>query len=385
MPNEENDQMARLTGDQREAAATLEKEEVRYLVDNYYVMQENRKRADNQVRAMSENGEPSAVIQWQARMAHILEQQIQLALNIYSRNNPLGQWARSNKGIGPVTTSGLLAHIDLERATTAGKIWRFAGLDPTITWYSSAAAKQFVREAITGRPTYESVAALASSLGRNPEALWRDARYNGPNNPPLQRTTAERVAKALSRRPWNASLKTLCWKIGESFTKVCNHEDAFYGHIYRDRKNLEWERNLVGQFSDQAASGAERVGNSTIAYRWYSAQYQADAVRELMENAVSTAVWDQRLDRVEAGTGTPMLPPGHIHSRAKRYAVKLYLAHFHEMGYRLVLNREPPVPYPIAHMDHADRINPPNVDNTAEIDDDDTTDEIDGDEANEAA
>ena len=46
-------------------------------------------------------------------------------------------------------------------------------------------------------------------------------------------------------------------------------------------------------------------------------------------------------------------PPDHIHSRAKRYAVKLFLSHYHEIGYTLEFGIEPPNPYPIGVLGHA--------------------------------
>jgi hypothetical protein len=45
-------------------------------------------------------------------------------------------------------------------------------------------------------------------------------------------------------------------------------------------------------------------------------------------------------------------PPAHIDAMARRYAVKLFLAHMHGEMCRRMLGHEPPLPYPIAHGDH---------------------------------
>jgi hypothetical protein len=50
-----------------------------------------------------------------------------------------------------------------------------------------------------------------------------------------------------------------------------------------------------------------------------------------------------------------------LHARAKRYAVKLFLAHLHEVWYREHYKTAPPIPYPIAHLGHAHYIAPPNT------------------------
>ena len=41
---------------------------------------------------------------------------------------------------------------------------------------------------------------------------------------------------------------------------------------------------------------------------------------------------------------------------------RIFISHFHEMGYRLLLHKEPPIPYVIAHLDHVDKIDPENKD-----------------------
>jgi hypothetical protein len=58
-----------------------------------------------------------------------------------------------------------------------------------------------------------------------------------------------------------------------------------------------------------------------------------------------------------------ILPDGHIHSRAKRYAVKLFAAHLQEVWYKEHFGEAPPKPYAIVHLGHAHYIPPNNYDN----------------------
>ena len=123
------------------------------------------------------------------------------------------------------------------------------------------------------------------------------------------------------KRPWNTPLKTLCcMHIGECFVRTGNHPDSVYGKVYQQRKVLEQQRNDEGLFKEQAAAGAERVGKKTEAHKFYA---------------------------------KGKLPPGHIHARARRYAVKLFLSHWHAEAYRDHFKVEPPLPYPIAILGHA--------------------------------
>ena len=68
--------VARLTRDIRSGAATLGRNEARYLVDSYYAMQKDRISDDNQERALDEAGEPHAVLGWLADQHGVLERQI---------------------------------------------------------------------------------------------------------------------------------------------------------------------------------------------------------------------------------------------------------------------------------------------------------------------
>jgi hypothetical protein len=242
------------------AAKQLSANEARFLVDSYYTIQDDRIRTGNQISALSKSDDPHELLDWLNSQARNLEGFIKIALDLYSEDC----WGRSVKGIGPVLAAGLLAHIDIEKAPTVGHIWRYAGLDPTSKW------------------------------------------------------------KKGKKRPWNANLKTLCWKIGESFVKF---QDSQYGQAYVDRKKLEIERNEAGKFADQAEAilKAKKIGKDTDAYKAY----------------------------IEG-----RLPKAHIHARAKRYAVKLFLSHWHEMEYKKHYGKPPPLPYPIAHQDHVHLIAP---------------------------
>jgi hypothetical protein len=295
--------VTRLSRDLKKAAATLSAEEARFLVDSYYQMQGDRIRSANQVRSLTASEEPHQTIAWLAEQSGVLERSIAGALDTYSNASVLGRWARSICGIGPVITAGLLAHIDIVKAPTAGHIWRFAGLDPTVTWEKK------------------------------------------------------------SKRPWNASLKTLTWKIGESFVKVSTNEDDFYGHLYVDRKLKEQARNLAGEYADQAAAKLAKVkiGKDTDAYVWYSGSLTKKDAIQIANAPTEKRVGLARKLAGEPGSGLAMLPPAHIHARAKRWAVKLFLAHYQAVAFRDHFGIDAPKPYILTQVGgHAHEIKPPN-------------------------
>ena len=318
---------AELKKDLDQASLTMGVREARFLVDYYYTQQEDRKRAHNQVRSLLPNQEPHSIISWLAVNATIMEDVIRERLGVFAKTRAEGRWARSIVGIGPVLSAGLVAHIDITKCRTVSQLWRFAGYDPLQSWLGREGAEKLVKEVRQQFPTREipdaAIDVLAERSRRNPENLRRLTLNDAGA------ITWASIEKVLAKRPWNASLKTLCWKIGESFVKVSNNPDDFYGHLYPERKVQEETRNQAGQYADQAAAKLEKfkIGRGTDAYKAYS---------------------------------TGFLPPAHIHSRAERWTVKLFLSHYHAVAYEVHYGTPAPKPYVFDHLGHQRFIPIPN-------------------------
>ena len=240
-PRTQGEMIARMTRDLRNMGKDLTKNQARLLVDRYYQVQRDRIRAAGQLRAAKEANEPTDLLQFFLDQTEALENQIKTSLDVYSSNHPIGAWMRGHKGVGPVIAAGLLSYITIERCTTVGDLWAFAGLAPGKVWEKG------------------------------------------------------------HKIPWNAKLKTLtAFKLGESFVKVSNQDDAFYGKFYKEAKSRYVAKNEAGGFKDAAASALERrkFGDDTTAKKKY------------LEGK---------------------LPDAHIHAMARRAAVKLFLSHLHEL------------------------------------------------------
>jgi hypothetical protein len=253
--------LKRLTRDLKNASVRLTTKEARYLVDLYYQMQANRIVAGNQTKALEKTQEPHETIVWVAGQANILENEIKKALDVYSASLPMGQWARSIVGIGPVIAAGLLAHIDVTKVKSAAGIWRFAGLDPTVVW------------------------------------------------------------KKKQKRPWNASLKLLCFKIGDSFIKQQNHPDDIYGHLYAIRRAKENDKNENGLLKSEA------------------------------DRMLATKTWDKKT--VSYGKYVNgELPDAQLLRRSARWAVKVFLSHYYEVAYHYEHGQFPARPFAFDILGH---------------------------------
>lgn len=248
--------------------------EARFLVDMYYTMQDLRIMMNNQIKGLERDAEknetkeePHDVLSWVYKQTETLENQVKRAMSVYVEMHRMSWFFEQTVGIGPILAAGLLAHIDINKAPTVGHIWNFAGL--------------------------------------NPDAKWERGK----------------------KRPFNAQLKKLCWKIGESFVKVSGRDDAYYGKVYRQRKEYETRKNDRLEFSDQAFAKLERfkIGKDTEAYKAYA---------------------------------TGKLPPAHLNMRAKRYAVKLFLSHLHQRWHEQDIGPVPK-PFAVSILGHAHVIDPP--------------------------
>src|SRR5579859_4783553 len=164
------DAVTKMTKGIKAAVTTLNPHEVRFLVGQYYAIQEYRKSSNNQVRALDQAHQPKEVLNWLAGNMDMLENQIKGALAVYSKSTIIGKWAESICGIGPVISAGLQAHIDIEKAPTVGHIWSFAGLNPVNPWVGKKEAECRL-EALLGDKTFplgrEDALLLAANFSRS--------------------------------------------------------------------------------------------------------------------------------------------------------------------------------------------------------------------------
>ena len=93
----------RPTKDVLTAATTLSGNEVRYIVDAYYQMQEYRKATANQIRSMeqgADEGAAHATLDWLLTQVSTMGRQIERAMDKYSLAHPAGRWLQAQYGIG---------------------------------------------------------------------------------------------------------------------------------------------------------------------------------------------------------------------------------------------------------------------------------------------
>ncbi len=237
---------------------SISESDIRYIVDTYYSIQRLRIALGNKVFASKD--EPAELSSWFEAQFIVLETQAKRALSAWVKTDPVAEWATSMTGVGPITAAALRAMIDIKRAPHPASIWRFAGLDPTLEW------------------------------------------------------------KRGEKRPYNARLKVVCWRLGDVFVKQSNNPASYYGQVYKARKAYEIARNERGDFKERA--------------------------QQMLKDHKGWSKENKKL--LEEGK----LPKFLLDLRARRYAVKRFLAHYWETAYRNEYNDEPPPPYVVAKLGH---------------------------------
>ena len=226
--------------------SNLDNNSVRKIVASYYKIQEAKASIENLLK----DEDDIELVELMLDSLDSVDSIIKRPLTNYSTASVVGEWCINQYGLGPVLTAGIMSHIDITKANTAGALWRYAGFDPA-----------------------------AQDSGK--------AAYNG-------------------------ELKNICWKIGLNFSKYANRSKCFYGHLYlQDR--------------------ARRTDNNN------SLMY-ADKAYELLDNASSKN--KPHFDTLSLGK----LPQDQIDAQARRFAVKIFLSHYHAVAYQAHYNLVPDRP-----------------------------------------
>lgn len=278
------------------------------------------------------------------------------SLMTYAGQNPARKWLgndasrtliKSAFGIEGITPAGAMYHISQQANRRMAQLY-----DARIKPDEEPMVRERIPEEYLG--ALGAAAQARGVTGVNIADLWLDqriqydvyldnafraalqhlgipARYGYEHLYHGEEVDRSRLQKYLSRRPWNAELKVLCWKIGQSFVMTQSRDSDVYGKLYAQAKERYIMLNSEGAYADAAQLKLEttNIGKSTDAYKWYAAG---------------------------------KLPPAHIQARAERWARKMFLSHYWEVCYTIRHRKRAPEPYVIAHMgdEHNRYIPPPN-------------------------
>lgn len=236
--------------------ATVGNEEIRLLVDSYYEIQHCRIQVGNRIAMLKrdyEINEDHAQDLHEMMSGHLLaaEKDIDKRVRRWVRHQPIwNEWLKGEvKGVAELLAGGLISSIQgIGRFDTVSKLWKYCG------------------------------------VGINEDGGIQKRRKGEKLN-------------------YSPFLKTLCWKIGESFVKISDR--GYYGQMLGNFKRREQAKAAKAGIPILPFADVEKALKARAKEQGIPAK---DAYKKLYDPAV-------------------ILTEGHVHARAKRKAVKLFLSH----------------------------------------------------------
>ncbi len=102
------------------------------LAESYLKVQKSRLSIEARLRAARKKGilnqEEERVLEHIHSTLLALEKEIMKTARERLRDHPLWDWCKNVKGLGPMAALIFLGYVDVEKATSAGKVWKLFGL-----------------------------------------------------------------------------------------------------------------------------------------------------------------------------------------------------------------------------------------------------------------
>jgi len=222
-------------------------EGAKLLVSTYYSLQKERVQTSLRIGALErENIAPEKELKFlhdfMDEKLKSAEDEIKKEMARFNQTVPIFNHFLDNvKGIGPIISAGLIASIGtespnygkgIERFATISKLWAYAGQhtvkvssDDGKKWFPSEHdAREFHRKHVQWyvEKSVKKLDIEKEITKRLKYSCWGD----------IETDTVIAKRKAGQTANWNAFLKTLCWKIGESFIKA----GGYYRGVYDEAR-----------------------------------------------------------------------------------------------------------------------------------------------------
>lgn len=297
------------------------KEYLRLLVESYYDCQELRIRLNNRMRQIegieeieedvrkflvlaegddayrTRKGDAIGPLDKPLELESKAEDSIRKIIEATIADHPLTLRWKGQKGIGVIAIAGVLAWWDIGRGDHMSSFWRYAGLHTVCDLCGAGFGS-------------------CEHSRRLPDGSFPDS--------PASAARRQRGQKS----DWNPTAKVHCWKVARSLLMAGN---PFYRQLYDSAKYREEMHNKGRDVDKRQADGkwlieplsVTPVKDGVIGL----VHLKPGIIKKLAEGGGHTPEWealqaDPAITRVRV-----KLAPGHIHQRAMRKMVKLWLSH----------------------------------------------------------
>ena len=413
--------LATLSKSVKESVITIDRDDLRILVDSYYQTQKFRIGLQNQKRSIDQKKDQDnskfLSRDWILNNMVNQEAQIKKMIDTYTSNNEVCRWAKSTIGIGPMFAAALYAYLDIEGKTKVTQFWSYCGLNDNNTpWLGVEAGKKLVAEVLEEmKEKYQNIISdtgifdgckdteikKATKLIAN---HWKSCEGNEnefeqtidilinreefptsigysigeldledpdvmgmlkfiTDNDMITNEVICMVAEATNRNVESVEKGSIDATKTESDGYIVRTKKSMESFLAKPPYNIELKKicYLIGESFCKVSNKEKSL---------YGRLYRQRKLYEEQKN-LNHGYQDQAFDIISKKkfdkTTTAykcyeqgMLPPGHINMRAKRYAAKMFISHFFECYYEWYYREPAPAPYVIKWMGHEEYIPPEN-------------------------
>lgn len=270
----------------------------RGICEDYYDVQKMRMELENQLRSFKQGAseqDAEVVKTTFADKLRLLEKDIQKYLQENIEQEPIyDTWLKNIKGIGPVLGAGLVSWI--------GRV------EPhTITIYDKKTGKPLIDKKTKQPVTKEKGYATISKLW-----AYSGLKVDNDTGKAIKRKKGEKAN-------YNARLKTLLWKVGESFVKGGDGYRTLYEQ-FRGDYDRKWKTHL-----DCGSSGCALVSKNRMKHSYACTSCGHKSDKQFSKKLAP--IMDCPKCKKE-NTFVLICCDAHRYMAAKRKTVKVFLAHY---------------------------------------------------------
>ena len=317
MPTTKIKKISGPTKDIRAAALDMSNKEAEYLLRDFFKLLGVQLSTSGHVYILKKQNLDGPAAKYISLEAKAIRRHIIELLDIWTENFPTARWVKSIRGFGPIIAAGMTILVDIDKAPKISSLYRWAGLTPNSRRLSMKEAYKLIEEvsdALGDELTEEHLKWLARKLNKKEESFIKAA--GGRNKEP----SWELLLRALQWPEYNLLLKKVCNAIGD---QVIKHKNLYHD-LFHIRLAYERDKNNKGALKNEAKRYLARYSSAPSCYH---EGYLTDA---------------------------------HLRARAKRWAVKVFLAHYYMVCYYMKYKETPPDIYSLGILQGKTRIHPPN-------------------------
>jgi hypothetical protein len=314
----------------RTAAVDMSKREVCFLLEAYNTWLGLYQATRAHRKILEEESLKQDNIKEIHRSVRRLRNSISTFLGIWVENYPTAKYFKDNiGGVGPVIAAGLAAYIDIDKCKNHySSLWKFAGQNPNSRPPIQKIADEIIQEALDkfehkhgdnpARPHEDHMRYIASKIERPYKKFAKMCSTT------KGKTTWPKLYTAMKRPQYSIPLRRICLSLGNDIIK----HKSIYQDLFRERYMKEYKKNENGDYA-KVARKCLRDFNHDKRKQAYKCYIQGK------------------------------LPDGHLRNRAKRWSVKVLLAHYYMIEYYIRHGKAPPDVYALDVLNGKRKIHVP--------------------------